>query len=180
MKNKVVKILIVGILLVGIQLPIIAATTGIVNVDTVRVRKKATTDSSIVELVSIGDKITITGEEGNWYKVKVGTVTGYIRKDLLTVEGDVPTSTEPENNEEQPNKPDETPAEETTNEEDPSENTPAEEKPAQNDNDISISEVKGKKISILKSAEGVSVGNTVQLAEELEIKILPSANSTNI
>ena len=68
------------------------------NVETVRVREKATTDSDIVELVSIGDKITITGEEGNWYKVKVGKVTGYIRKDLLTVDGKTTEVTGNKNN----------------------------------------------------------------------------------
>lgn len=178
MKNKVVKILIVGILIIGMQLPIFAATTGIVNVDTVRVRKKATTDSSIVELVSIGDKITITGEEGDWYKVKVGKVEGYIRKDLLTVEGEIATSTEPENNAGESNEPVETPSEDV-----PEVDTPAEEKPVestQNENDESVTEIKGEKISTLKSAEGVSAGNTVQLTEEIKIKILPSANSTNI
>ena len=68
-----------------------------------RVRKEATTDSRIVKLVSIGDKITVIGESGDWYKVKVDDVTGYIRKDLLDLDEDYPSNNgsqneEPENN----------------------------------------------------------------------------------
>lgn len=178
MKNKIVKILIVGILIIGMQLPIFAAKTGIANVDTVRVRAKATTNSDIVELVSIGDKVTITGEEGDWYKVKVGRVNGFIRKDLLTVEGEVTTSTEPENNDGDSSKPVEKPSKEV-----PSIDLPTEGKPDEstsNKDEESVSELKDAKISTLKSAEGVSVGKKVQLSEEIKIKILPSANSTNI
>ena len=189
-KNRIVKTLLIIMLIVSVQLPVIAATTGVVNVDTVRVREKATTDSDIVELVSIGDKINITGEEGDWYKVKVGKVTGYIRKDLLTVKGDVPTSTEPTNNEEKPEipveetpteqvpnkeKPD-TPAQETPNEE-PTETTPTE-KPSETTGENVVKE--NKKISTIKLTEGVSEGGKVTLDHEIEIKILPSANSSNI
>lgn len=189
-KNKIVQTLFIIILIVSIQLPVIAATTGVVNVDTVRVREKATTDSDIVELVSIGDKINIIGEEGDWYKVKVGKVTGYIRKDLLTVKGDVPTSTEPTNNEEKPETPVEktpaeqvpneekpdTPAQETPNEE-PTETTPTE-KPAETTGENVVKE--NKKISTIKLEEGVSEGGKLVLNQEVEIKILPSVNSSNI
>ena len=37
-----------------------------------------------------------------------------------------------------------------------------------------------KKISTIKVSEGVSAGAKVQLASETKIKILPSANSSNI
>ena len=191
-KNIIVKTLLIIILIVSVQLPVIAATTGVVNVDTVRVREKATTDSDIVELVSIGDKINIIGEEGDWYKVKVGKVTGYIRKDLLTVKGDVPTSTEPTKptNKEEPETPvEETPTEKVPNEEkpdipaqetpneEPTETTPTE-KPAETTDENVVKE--NKKITTIKLAEGVSEGGKVTLDHEIEIKILPSANSSNI
>ena len=60
-KNKILKTFIAIILLISLETAAIAAGAGVVNVDTVRVRKKATTDSGIVVLVSIGDKITIIG-----------------------------------------------------------------------------------------------------------------------
>ena len=57
--NKVLKILLSIVILINIGTSAIAATTGVVNKDTVRVRSKATTESGIVALVSIGDKVTI-------------------------------------------------------------------------------------------------------------------------
>lgn len=167
---KMLKLFVVIILLVSIHTTVIAATTGIVNVDTVRVRKEATTDSEIVELVSIGDKIKILGKEGNWYKVKVNSVTGYIREDLLTVEGeqagtDIPVS----NNEPTPEKP--PVSEEPGNGGET--NIPAE-------NSGSTASSNSTNISVLKTTGHISVGQRVKLSAETKVKILPSANSTNI
>ena len=64
------------------------AATGIVNTETVRMRAKATTDSSIVEMIDIGREVEIIGTEGNWYKVKYNGKEGYIRNDFLRVSGD--------------------------------------------------------------------------------------------
>ena len=181
-KNKLLKIFIALIILINIEGTVIATTTGVVNVETVRVREKATTDSDIVELVSIGDKINILGEEGNWYQVKVGKVTGYIRKDLLTVDKNatIPTSNnvsdeEPEENNsaEEPkesNNSDVREEEKTTN----SEETPNVVTPIEN------VERNDKTISTLKTIANVSVGKTIKLSENIKIKILPVANSSNI
>lgn len=177
-KNKILKIFIAIILLISLETVAIAATTGVVNVDTVRVREEATTDSDIVELVSIGDKITITGEEGNWYKVKVGKVTGYIRKDLLTVDGKVTPTEEPE-------EPDSTTTEPPVQTEEPNNNedkeTPGEvptEQPTEN-YDVTV-ERNDTTISTIKNTGNLSVGKTLKLNQETKIKILPSANSCNI
>ena len=107
-KNKIFSIFII-ILLLSVGTSVIAAT-GVVNTETVRVREEATTNSDIVALVSIGDKVTILGEENNWYKVKVkdqdgDTVNGYIRNDLLTVDGEVEPNTTNEGTEEQKESP---------------------------------------------------------------------------
>ena len=186
-KNKILKTLIAIILLISLEAVAIAATTGVVNVDTVRVRKKATTDSDIVELVSIGDKITITGEEGNWYKVKVGKVTGYIRKDLLTVDGKVTTSEESDSTEAQPpvktEEPDSTETEPPIQTEEPNNNeeTPNEvptEQPTEN-YDVTV-ERNDTTISTIKKTGNLSAGNKIKLNQETKIKILPSANSSNI
>lgn len=188
-KNKILKTLIAIILLISLEAVAIAATTGVVNVDTVRVRKKATTDSDIVELVSIGDKITITGEEGNWYKVKVGKVTGYIRKDLLTVEGKVTTPEETDSTEAQPpvqtEETDSTTTQPPVQTEEPNNNGDketsgevSEEKPLEN-SDVTI-EKNNKTISTIKKTGNLSAGNKIKLNQETKIKILPSANSSNI
>ena len=224
-KNKLLKIFITAILLISIQISVIASATGVVNTDTVRVRAKATTESSIVALVSIGDKITITGEEGNWYKVKAkdedGEIkTGYIRKDLLTVDGDISAIISNENNEDNKEKPVENNNENDTenNQEKPSENNSGntQEQPTENNNNaeqpdennnssegeepseteeptnneqtpgettnenIPTTNVKNKTISTIKRTSSLSEGNKIQLTQNTKIKILPSANSSNI
>lgn len=191
--NKILKIFLVAIIIVSIQGVTIAATTGTVNVDTVRVRKKPTTDSAIVELVSIGDKITIIGEEDNWYKVKVNGIEGYIRSDLLTVKGEVTTTEKPTDNndtsEETPNeveKPNENngevSGEEISSEKDNNNGETSNENPTENlpteGNKIQISK-QDKTISVIKEAS-LSVGQKLQLSEDVKIKILPLANSSNI
>jgi len=213
-KSRGLKIFLIVTLLVSLQIPSIAVTTGVVNTDTVRVRSKATTDSSIVALVSIGDEITIIEENENWYKVEAkdddgNDVEGYIRKDLLTVEGDVPTSVTPSDNKEDepevaPSEPEEPDASDDPEDaEQPGESeVPGEtqqpdetENPGENEgtddvenstgeapaeNNTMVDEKETKTISTLKSTGGLYAGKTMQLAEQIMIKILPSANSTNI
>ena len=199
-KNKILKIFIAIVLLISVKTSAIAATTGIVNTDTARVRNKpSTTNSKIVTLVSIGDKITITGEENDWYKVKVNGMEGYIRKDLLTVDGKTAekneqkpssnqqTTTEkpvqnPIKNENQEAEKDKTTGKDTTikneiqtngevvNEGNTGETT-AEGKNIENGD---------KNISTIKVTEGLLAGVKVKLTKDTKIKILPSANSSNI
>lgn len=208
-KNKILKIFVAIVLLISLETSAIAATTGVVNTDTVRVRNKpSTSNSKIVTLVSIGDKITITGEDGDWYKVKVDGVVGYIRKDLLTVDGKITEiKEEPEKNETNGQKPSENkptienPTQSEKLEEVPGETvgqeTPVEDEIPQDeitsDGETANEGITGdtvsngvevkdgdKTISTIKVAEGVSAGAKVQLTSETKIKILPSANSSNI
>lgn len=179
-KNKLLKILIAIVLLINIESSVIAVSTGIVNSDTVRVRKEATTESEIVELVSIGDKITITGEEGSWYKVKIGKVVGYIRKDLLTVDGKNITTTPSEENNNQEPKVD-NPSNQEPKVDNPTNQEPNSEVTAPTNADIVTDNNKNDRtISTIQIGKGVSVGQKEQLTSETKIKILPSANSTNI
>ena len=63
-----------------------ATNTGKVNVETTNLRETADEESRILVQLSINDDVEILGESGNWYQVKSNNVTGYVRKDLLTVE----------------------------------------------------------------------------------------------
>lgn len=58
--------------------------TGYVNVDTVNVRKKANSDSDVVDCITKNTKVTILGEEDAWYKVKAGSIQGYIAKKYIS------------------------------------------------------------------------------------------------
>ena len=93
--KKHLKILIAVALYIGL---ILLATQSIAIdgkaiKETVRMREKATADSKIVELISENDKVEIISEDGEWYKVKYKnedkTYTGYVRKDMISVDGKV-------------------------------------------------------------------------------------------
>ncbi|NLP34165.1 MAG: SH3 domain-containing protein [Clostridiales bacterium] len=56
----------------------IAQVTNYVNI-----RKKASEESKIVGKLYNNSAATILGKKGDWYKVKSGTVTGYIKSDFL-------------------------------------------------------------------------------------------------
>lgn len=64
----------------------IFAKTVTVNTDTLKLRKEASTDSITLELLNNGDKLEYIEETGDWYKVKVKGMTGYVHKDYVKLE----------------------------------------------------------------------------------------------
>lgn len=64
----------------------LATSNAKVNVETANLRETADSNSKILEQLSINDSVEIIEESGEWYKVKAKDITGYLRKDLLTVE----------------------------------------------------------------------------------------------
>lgn len=117
MKKNLKKILFntlfVGLIFIGTKA---YATTGKVTVDTVRMRKEASTDSDVVTLVSIGDELEILDTEGEWYKVKDSEFTGYIRKDMISVLEEVVSTKNEEENVTTENKQEENEAQNQNNE----------------------------------------------------------------
>lgn len=65
------------------------ATTAIVNTDTLKLRKEASTDSTVLELLNQGEKLEIIEETGDWYKVKVNKMTGFVHKDYIKINEDI-------------------------------------------------------------------------------------------
>jgi len=51
----------------------------------VNIRKKPTTDSEVLGKLYKGHSAKIIGEKKGWVKIESGSVTGYIRKDLLAI-----------------------------------------------------------------------------------------------
>lgn len=72
----------------------IFAKTVIVNTDTLKLRKEPSTDSTTLELLNNGEKLEYIEESGNWYKVKVRGITGYVSKDYTKLEQDEENTTE--------------------------------------------------------------------------------------
>lgn len=58
-------------------------TVAKVTTDTLRVRKKASTDSAILSLVGEGEEFTVLGEKDGWVKVEVDDEKGYISTDFV-------------------------------------------------------------------------------------------------
>ena len=79
---KILTMIIIYIVIILISKSVYAAE-GITNKDTVRLREKASTNSSTVRLIPIDEKVEIISEEGDWYKVEytddTGKYTGFSR-----------------------------------------------------------------------------------------------------
>lgn len=59
------------------------AKTGTVTGNTVNVRSGPGTDYSKVGSVAKGDTVKILGTEGNWYRISIGNVTGYVSAEYV-------------------------------------------------------------------------------------------------
>ena len=55
-----------------------------VNYSSIFVRKGPGTENEVVETLILNSQVTVIGESGDWYKVKVAGVEGYIAKRLLS------------------------------------------------------------------------------------------------
>lgn len=60
------------------------SSTKYVNASSIYVRSEPSTDSEIVTTLIRDTDVTVTGESGDWYKVKYGDYAGYIYKELLS------------------------------------------------------------------------------------------------
>lgn len=122
MKKRIIISLLCGLIICCIAVYSFA-TTGIVNTDTLRLRKSNSTDSSIITLLSIDEKVEILERtENGWYKVKYtdsktnNAYEGYVSGEYITVKEEIktpPTNPSEENktSEEENN----TPSEENNN-----------------------------------------------------------------
>ena len=82
MKKTTISSIIIAISMIVFTTKVQAAT-GKVTTETLNLRSKASTDSSVVKLLNMDDELEILSEEGNWYKVKVGDNEGYVSKDYV-------------------------------------------------------------------------------------------------
>ena len=64
------------------------AATAIVNTDTLRLRKEASTDSTVITLLDKGEKLDVIEESGDWVKIKVKGITGFVHKDFVDIKED--------------------------------------------------------------------------------------------
>lgn len=55
-----------------------------INETSVNMRKGAGTSYNILKVLTLNTEVTIIEEDGNWYKIKVGTTTGYVLKEYVS------------------------------------------------------------------------------------------------
>ena len=99
MKKSIVISLLTAACIIGTAIRSFAST-GIVTTDTLRLRKDASTNASIIALLSINDKVEVLEEKNGWYKVIAGDKEGYVSADYINVLEEVNTPEETEAEEE--------------------------------------------------------------------------------
>lgn len=127
------------------------ATTGKITSDNVRIRKDANTNSGILTLVSIGDKVEVLEKGEEWTKVKYSEYIGYIRNDMLEVQ-------------------------QNTESKDNTESTDNTEKNESTEQDIVNTSEESQEIKEEKIKKDVSY----TLPSKIDLKIVPSINSSVI
>ena len=75
---------IVSMFFINISL---AANTATIIVETANLREANSTDSKILELINLNEKVEIVEKTGDWYKVKYKGITGYLYKEIISVDG---------------------------------------------------------------------------------------------
>ncbi len=154
MKKTTISSIIIAISMIVFTTKVQAAT-GKVTTETLNLRSKASTDSSVVKLLNMDDELEILSEEGNWYKVKVGDNEGYVSKDYVKLGK---TSTE-------------------TNNTTPTDN-------ANNNKNNSGSNTTGGSTESTNTkpdtSNTVTPNSTLKLEKDVTIKILPLINANNL
>lgn len=127
-----------------------AANNAKINVETANLRETADADGRILKQLSLNDEVELVEKSGEWYKVKSNDITGYIRKDLLSVKEDTTDN----------NTIDNTVVENTVSTNENIENTEM----AMNSNNL----------------ENLQEEKTKLISEDTKLKIIPAINATDI
>ncbi|MBN3554068.1 SpoIID/LytB domain-containing protein [Fictibacillus nanhaiensis] len=67
------------------SIPSALQVTGKVNYEGVNIRKSPTTSSASLGKGKLGQAVTVLGKTKEWYKIKIGSLTGYMHEDYVTV-----------------------------------------------------------------------------------------------
>lgn len=103
--NKSIVISLLSVIILFCTTSYSFASTGVVTTDTLRLRKEASTDATILELLSMDDEVEILEESNGWYKVKANVnsvvYTGYVSADYIKVIEETENQEEQNNTEEE-------------------------------------------------------------------------------
>lgn len=149
LRKTLVILIYIGLILINTKA--YATQTANPTKDNVRMRKEASTESSVVETLKSSNEVTILDKQDNWYKVETEVegkkLTGYIREDLLNINEEKEQENKESNSNNQENQDKET------------------------ENTVSKSDEK---------ADNIKTGYTAKAESNLQIKLVPTINSETI
>ena len=82
MKKIITTLLIITIISIGTFA--FASTNGTITSSGVNVRDGAGTNYNSIATLNTGDKIAITSDSGDWYKININGTTGYVNKKFVS------------------------------------------------------------------------------------------------
>lgn len=150
-----------------------AANTGKIAVETARLREEPNSDSKVLELASLNEDVEILEEEDGWYKVKYKDITGYLREDLVEVQGEVTETAETENNAQAQ-------LSETNQTTEATQTTQPEQTTAENNSTVTSAEPTTNTEETQNNettSETINVKSTYKVTSNVKIKIVPLINS---
>lgn len=162
-KNSIRLFIITALLLLIFQVPAFAET-GKSTASNVRIRKSASTESEVIDLLGVGDVVEILGKEGDWYKVSFKGNTGYVSQSFISVNNSGVASTANLENE-------------TNNQNDETNN-----KDNENSNEGSEPEINQDPNILDKNLPGnsVSTNKVYKVISNTQVSILPTITSESI
>lgn len=86
-KASLVAILIL-VLILGITIASFAENSGTITKEA-KLRKTASNDSTVLEIIPNKEEVEILAEDGDWYQVKYNKIKGYVLKDYIKVKEQV-------------------------------------------------------------------------------------------
>jgi len=83
-KKATLAVIISLVLIIGICIVSFATNTGTILKEA-KLRKQASNDSIVLEIIPKKEEVEIIAEDGDWYQVRYNKIKGYVQKDFLEV-----------------------------------------------------------------------------------------------
>ncbi len=91
-RKPTVRIALLTLTILVLSTTIASATTGKITATDVKFRREATTSSEIIDLLKKGAALDIVKTQGDWYKVRIGNVNGYVHSDYVKLVKETPAA----------------------------------------------------------------------------------------
>lgn len=148
----------------------LAANTAKIRVETANLRETAEENAKILEQLSIDEEVEVIEKTGDWYQVKAKGMTGYVRQDLITVNGEVEPNTTTSNQETAEKQ------EETEQPKEENKSNEAEQKTETEEKEIKLGKNKIAEDTKLKIVPVINATDTIEVKKGEEINVIEIVN----